>query len=179
MFSGRQLAVDGGTYDDVVRFIDDAIAARVDAGLADRGNLAIQLPGATAAAECAAPAVVAAALQQPHLPAKPVRVMTKPSGEIAGIRITPKDLDLPKPEYMPLQVAPAIVVTTTDVLLEGKVIAHVAEIPRDGSSLLVPLEADLAILQADRAVDARAIATIVRTAKAAGFDNVMFALKHH
>jgi tRNA G18 (ribose-2'-O)-methylase SpoU len=36
----------------------------------------------------------------------------------------------------------------------------------------------LAILQADESTDMHVISTIVRTAKAAGFDNLLFAVKN-
>lgn len=144
------------------------------------------------------------------------------SGELLQ---TQKGLELPLAlDKTTLQQAPVIVVTKTEIVYQGQLVANVDSVLRDDSpsfkidALFERLDAaakkikedvalgkipgalrkacdeakqgirpgkgkpicpdGLAILQADQQTDARLINKIVNTAKAAGFDNLLFAVKN-
>ena len=144
------------------------------------------------------------------------------SGELLQAQ---KGLELPLADNKTtLQTAPVIVVTKTEIVYQGQLVATVDSVLRDDSpsfkidALFERLDAaakkikedvalgkipgnlrkacddakagfrpakgkpicpdGLAILQADQQTDARLINKIVNTAKAAGFDNLLFAVKN-
>jgi biopolymer transport protein ExbD len=144
------------------------------------------------------------------------------SGELLQAQ---KGLELPLAEdKTTLQVAPVIVVTKSEIVYQGQLVATVDSVMRDDSpsfkidALFERLDAaakkvkedvalrkypgklmkacdeakqgirplkgkpicpdGLAILQADQQTDARLVNKIVNTAKAAGFDNLLFAVKN-
>jgi len=80
--------------------------------------------------------------------------------------------------------APVVVITKTDVTVGGTPVATVAALA-SGNARIEPLVAALAdkpgnlvILQADASTDGHVINRIVGTLRAAGFDNVLFAVKN-
>lgn len=84
-----------------------------------------------------------------------------------------------------LQTAPVLIVTTSELKLGDKVLGDVANAAK-GSGKLPELATALAelpakgllILQADQSTPATLINRIVVTAKGAGFDNLLFAVKN-
>jgi len=82
-----------------------------------------------------------------------------------------------------LQQAAVITVTKTTISLAGKDLLSVAAAATGDGPLPTMTAAlgtstdRLVILQADESIDARVINRIVTTAKAAGFDNLLFAVK--
>lgn len=131
-----------------------------------------------------------------------------------------KGLQLPRADQKsPLQEAPIIIVTKSEITYQGTIVATVESVLRDDSptfkidplfelldakakqlkenpttddKLAAACEArkqgrttaegpqcpeSLAVLQADESIDARVINKIVITAKAAGFDNLQFAVE--
>jgi biopolymer transport protein ExbD len=79
--------------------------------------------------------------------------------------------------------APVIAVTKTAILVRGAAVIELSAIPPGDSlpalvqALGKPTATTTAILQADAATDARLIARIVAATKAAGYDNLLFAVK--
>jgi biopolymer transport protein ExbD len=76
-----------------------------------------------------------------------------------------------------------IIVTKTAILVSGIEVATIAEASTGATPLAALVTAlgtstgGVVILQADASTDARVVNRIVNTAKSAGFDNVMFAVK--
>jgi biopolymer transport protein ExbD len=108
-----------------------------------------------------------------------------PAGAIAGKAAA---ADAPKPPpgdaRDTLSSAPVIVITRDDIMLGAESIAKVAD-AKSGTGELAPLrkalpvpKTRLVILQADQSTPAGVIDRVVKTAKAAGYDNLMFAVKN-
>src|SRR5574338_459723 len=95
------------------------------------------------------------------------------SGELLKAQ---KGLELPEAVSKDtLQEAPILIITKTDVSFMGTQVATIDSLLRDEPPTLGP--EGLAILQADREVDARVSTMVVTTAKYAEFDNLLFAVK--
>ena len=161
--SSLELAADPDVqYQDVVTVMDVAIKVGFyDVGLSSPAELSITFAaGPAPAPRCPMPPRAAPAPVQP----RPARSLLLPARDR-------------------LQHAPIIIVTKTAISLGGKELLSVAAAAA-GDGLIPGLTAalgtstdGLVILQADQSIDARVINRIVTTAKAAGFDNLLFAVK--
>ncbi len=155
-------------YQDVVAAMDVAIKTRfIDVGLTEPTKLAIQfgLP-ATTPARCKTPTRVAP---------KPMPWRPAPPPSSVQDRLTS---------------SPVVVISETTISVSGKDVNDRKEVmtvaqAKQGGDVLAPLLAalpkitteGLVILQADEATDARVINRVVTTAKSAGYNNVLFAVK--
>ncbi|MFT3695648.1 MAG: hypothetical protein QM831_21100 [Kofleriaceae bacterium] len=184
--SNAEIAGQGVAYQDLVHGMDVLVkVGYVDVGLTDPNGLTLKPSRAVA----------------PHCDVKPVEAKTPGSG-----------LTLPLADgKTPLKLAPVIVVTKTDVMLDGKSVATIKKLEAgndnqfmikplgdalkamaaktlkemtpeqhqncDGGKRGVTCPIGLAILQADEATPATVINLIVNTAKDAGYDNLLFAVK--
>ncbi len=152
-------------YRDTINVMDIAIKHGPDAGLADASDLVYgPLPDDPhgANSHCAAPKDQ----QQPARAPDPTPLL--PTND-AGLRD-----------------APVVIVTKTELQFDHRSLATTAAL-RKGSGAIAELASALPprapshgvlILQADELTDASVIGRIVVTAKAAGFDDVLFAVKN-
>jgi biopolymer transport protein ExbD len=106
----------------------------------------------------------------------------KDVGLSSGADSTDSTAAPPRPDGIPPDVknAPIIVLSMKEVQVNGKVVAEIAD--GDFSALLTaalpPNPTDpTVVIQADKALDYRAVRIAIETADKAGYDNVLFAVK--
>ncbi len=155
----------GVVYQDTIHAMDIAIKHGMDSGLDDPGSLTygpLPTDPQGARSHCAPPK------DQPMTARAPAPTPSLPTTD-AGLRQ-----------------APVVIVTKTELQFEHHALATTAAL-RKGSGAIAELTAALPpgrksqgvlILQADELTDAIVINRIVLTAKAAGFDNLLFAVKN-
>jgi biopolymer transport protein ExbD len=165
-------ATPGVAYQDVITVMDHAIKAGLtEVALDDPRSLAVQFADTTAKEKAA-----------PHCTAKPASTAAgavAPSSSKPGATLTVAPT--PKPD---LAKAPVVIVTTTEVTLDGASFGAVKALAR-GKGAIAPLVAALKarsakgplILQADASTDAAVINRVILSAHQADFDDVLFAVK--
>jgi biopolymer transport protein ExbD len=196
-----ELASDSGAYQDLISAMDVAVREGfIDVGLSSRDALSIELPSKAPAAHCIAPKD---AVDPPPLPAADSPVPSKVKIGSDGSM----EIDLPPPDEdakQAMQVAPVLVVTKTEMLLQNERVSmdqipsRLATIAKQTLASLSPRQqkacADekrglrpalgnfcplgLLILQADAATPVTVINQLVTIAKKGGYDNLMFAVKN-
>ncbi|HTJ42699.1 MAG TPA: hypothetical protein VL463_11425 [Kofleriaceae bacterium] len=167
-------AVAGVSYQDVVTVMDAAVKAGfVNIGISDPKSLSIQFTDTVAKEKANA-----------HCTVKPVSTPsagTKPAASTATKGIPSAPAPATKPD---LAKAPVVIITTAEVTLDGKSLGTVKSLAK-GKGTIAPLVTALKaitdkgplVLQADKTTDAAVINRVILSGKAAGFDNVLFAIK--
>jgi biopolymer transport protein ExbD len=168
--SAEIAAADDVSYGDVTSAMDYAIKAGfMNTGVASPESLSVPLAGASpkgAASECPATLIAVEPDAKPSAPSQPSPSQPAPSG----------------PDK--LAAAPVLVVTKDELTLKDNVIATVADVMKTTGKLdalikaLPPTRDGLLILQADQSTPTKVINRVVESAKAAGYDNLMFAVKN-
>ncbi len=214
------LHAESGEYQELISVMDTAVQrGLLDVAIGEKADLGVAFGPGTPTRSCKTPAPVPA----PPPVRRPASPRWEPaigsSGEILALEAQVA-LPVSEPKHA-LRRAPVIVVTRTEITIEGQRVATVDSVPREGTALLQPLLArlteaatrierdlaagtypedlvkvcadakheirpvstaicpvGLAVLQADESTDVRVIHTIIRTAKRAGFDNLLFAVKN-
>jgi biopolymer transport protein ExbD len=172
-------AAPGLTYQDLALGMDHGIQAGFsDVGLTDPKGLSIAFSDhrtdeKKAAAHCAAPTAKAAPVEKPPAPEPALPAPAKPQGS--------------KDEFADV---PVIVIMPTGLTLAGQSLATMKELvtakgplPKLVAALRAlpkssPATEGLAIVQADEHTDVLAITRAVQSAKDAGFDKLLFAVKN-
>jgi len=157
-------------YQDVILAMDVAIKTGfIDIGLSDPGSLGVAFASAPPAASTRCPqledlepstAPAAASVPRPTVPRAGL-------AEAPVIIVTRTEISI----VLPPQTS-VLVMTVADAARGAGLIAQLTE-----ALDKAPIKG-LAILQADQGTDARVINRIVLTTKAAGFDNLLFAVKN-
>lgn len=186
-------AVPGVPYQDLITAMDFAIkAGLVDVGMTSPDKLDVRFDD-SAARERRAPAHCTGQTVTSSKPPPPPPTSSKPISPppASGPVVDLGSIELPPPAPKPdLSQAPVIVVTATELSFQGKGVATVTELARGKGEIRAlvtvlraqPTPADpkdkVVIIQADRAIDAGVINRVVVSTRAAGFDNVLFAVKN-
>lgn len=183
-------------YQHMIHAMDTAVKVGFpDVGLSDPESLAMKFSAtAQPPARCGAPKLAAGAKKPPSrgtaMDLEEGRVdpdhkpgTIGPNGEITATR---EQIGLDDRKNM-LASAPVIVVTRTEISVAGKASITVAEaaaltghsIPALATTLGKPKDKyATAILQADESITMKVINLVVNTAKSAGYDNILFAVKN-
>jgi biopolymer transport protein ExbD len=158
-------------YADAIRAMDIAVkVGLVDIGLSEPDQAAVSFAGADHAHAAA------------HCPQTTIRH----HDDVASAAPPPSTPSTPASGTDGLKDAPVVIITRDAVRLGDKPVGTIAELTIGSGSiaalakLLPPHPANpILILQADQATDMNVILRVIDTAKAAGFPNVLFAVKNH
>lgn len=166
-----ELAADEGiAYQDVIHAMDVAVKVGLtDVGLTDAKSLPVTLGGIPdgTPADCNNGSVHATAAAKPASPA-----LASPPGPLPSAQDN-------------LKQAPVVIVTKTEIDVAGKTIVKLDElgtgtgnITELAAALPKPAPATMAIVQADKDTPSKVINRVVLTLKAAGYSNLLFAVKN-
>lgn len=184
----------GVTYRELVEVMDVSIKiGLISPQLSTIEDLGVTFDD-TAKGRAAAPAQCPSRTTAPPKPSPPaeppLRHLTRPPSEteISSIEILRAQTPLALPAKQALTNAPVVVITKSEIVFKGQTITLVADIA-GGKGVIEPLltvldtaRSDPAdarlIVQADEALDAMVIHRVCATATAAGFNDVLFAVKN-
>lgn len=161
--SGVEIAGADAKYEEIIQTMDAATRA----GFAD---VSIAPPDALAMTFTGAPAAASSCTAAPTLGPKTSSVAAAAVRSSSKMRVSPA--------------TPVVVVTTTAILVKGHQVATLAEVGAgDGpiaamTTALGPAKSSRTlILQVDKTVSTKIVNRVVQTARQAGYDEVIFAVK--
>lgn len=154
-------AANGVSYQDIIAAMDTGVSAGlVNVGLSNPVDLTMKFT----------------ATKQPKCDGA---LTTTPSGTMVKV---PARLQTGKDD---LKAAPLVVITKTEVLLGKEAIISVEDALKESNKHVIPelqraipAGAKMAILQADQGTDAKVINRVIASTKAAGVDDLLFAVKN-
>lgn len=154
-------AANGVSYRDIIAAMDASLSAGlVNVGLSNPVDLSMKFT----------------ANKQPKCDGA---LATKPSGKTVK---APARLQTGKDE---LKAAPLVIITKTDIMLDKETILSVEDALKESNKHVIPelqraipAGAKMAILQADEGTDAKVINRVIASTKAAGVDDLLFAVKN-